>query len=1795
MKIKIDKIFPFLIYSTLLLMLSLTSCKPQKKGQSTASCASGEKFNSRTQKCEGFLQAPGATLTVVEMNEDGPDKTIVLEYQDVNQEKAKACRVVENEQEIELTSPQAKYGVPSAKAGIALGIIARDAIDSAAFPTHFTNASLSLISAESALTAAESATDNDQFKNALNTAATKLAEVGTFARNAGVNTGGQNVIDEATKLATIVDWITRRCYCTGGSCSTILSSEPDKFGVFGFKYNVEDESTGESAYQNVTVDVLSVNDLPIPYDQDIPAVNESLTSTPLPFTVTMPSGNDIDSLFLTYSLDYTSLPTKGTLSGCLTIAGQFTCTYTPSSGDSGVALADIGIKSSREIDGITYTAKFKGFAGDSISVEYLESSIKNVGTKVEVQVEDRKILVFIDPTQALSIHNHIKTAIENHPVAAAFVDVAVTTPGTLVVLDTPRSLQNGKDSFDQFQYIVNDGISNSTYKGRVSVEVLSQNDAPVNSNTGSGPFVITEDTASTQLTLGYSDVESETALSCFVNPADAINLIFTSNCTCLAGVCSIWVRPKQNYNGSASFKYQVTTNTNSSYEYYGGSSSSISIIGVNDAPMPSHGSLTVNESDTSSPLTYAVAIPVPSDVDSSSFTYGYVGVTGGTVSNCLGLNGTANNDLVCAFTPTDGNVFGTGGIASALIGTSNLITVQSKYTGISGNNISVQIVDHFGVIPGSEFVEVAYSAGEKVNFIVHIDSGNSNLGNVVTALNSDASSSQLITASTASSATVAGAFAQTYLVGGSDGAGKFTYSVSDGSTGSSYNGAINIDITEKNDPPVLCAFDSFKTAPECGLNGCYGENSPIGSITPRSVGVIYYHKKSAICYKSTGTSSNNDWSIIEVGGATAITGLIKDQNTNQTGKVLITNIRLDEGGGEHATASEDAQQILIEKVVVSDTTLIPLNDNNIRFYFGGSKITIANFAATPLATVGDANSEDEKEFRIEIIPQNTLVGTANIEIHLKDTDPASATTIVSFNVTVGDASANHQGWVNLTAFGPSVNKFDISNDAKKVCNYSETKCNGGFECTGSVDPTVSLTITPAQKNAVFYNSASDKCYYSTGTTTSSWVEFQSYCGITPAEYETGCDSTTNASCIGDNNPTTLAIVPTKLNSMFYDKTNNKCYRSIGYTTNDWEEYKATAEVKLQWNAFSVSPSLTSSISGYNVYRRLSGESFNYEVPVNKTLITNNVSGTYTFTDNAANSRFAPLSRTVYFYEIRPVVSSGSPAVLVETGTSETYSVIRVTVPDDNKTFVHRWIVNQTICRKMHASEIDIDDTNNYRCPYAGPGDSLIGGTSYYDFGRDLIVDRFEAGCPYTLASDVKNCGADTSDGSCLGIGNPNTDGVTAGDGAIYYSRGTGQCFKYDLGGTTWSEVNALAGGQVAASELATRYSLAEIPPLVNITQEKARDFCKEAISKPILGLCEFSQTGCGGGGVSACTGAGDPNGVMNTIGSGYVYLDSTNNKCYQSSAAGTGSWSEVYAGGEIAVELPTRKDQMAYSEWDFDDSSINDSVVLNYEVGLSLNVDSKCNSTSASGLTGYFSDSESPDINSLFTIPGTNSSGIRTLINGSDKTKSCQSKYGVQDAIGNVSEWTVERMVCADANNCNALVSTDPLALTLDNDMAPSVASAYDVWRIGFNGANLLGPCGDSNSPCATPLTDWTIDTLSFKGSRIAIPMGLLVASSFQPGTSGLENDPVAPYMKMLNNSSGLTSSQTHKDTVVYNTTTINADANNCGGMVTGGSYLTGTGAGVYHHEFIPCTTASANKRVDVGFRCVAPVTNYLE
>ncbi len=1377
----------------------------------------------------------------------------------------------------------------------------------------------------------------------------------------------------------------------------------------------------------------------------------------------------------------------------------------------------------------------------------------------------------------------VEDASDGDPAGALLQFVLATVPanGTVNFLNangdfryTPNLNYNGTDSFG-FRVIDPDG--GASLIANVTITINPVDDSPIATLTSIGNF--DEDTSFDDnnpvgdglITLtGYDPDNSGDIIGCYITNANKVYL--SSQCLCDNSVCKVGLTAINNQFASGSFDYVLISNET---PYYSDPQTvTFTINPVVDVPFAhglasvgvntdSDGNIRFLESSDHIGRVISFQLLPAIDVDQSGDTLVYNIVSmpeNGTLSDCLGLNASANDDLSCNYRPYNGNISDVVASPSRATLTLGDLTINSK---LYGSSISSQIIE-FIDIPTIRGLEFSIYRDNKV--VVFYKRNHSNTSSIANAINNGPDEvTSLITATATNTSIFNSAPGDYNLMGSVDVADKFTYNVHKRVGGTDYyslNRVVNISIVPVDDNPILCEYSSFSKAPECGTANCVGTSSPIGEITPTRDGIYYYDSQSSICYRSDLLSPDN-WVVSS--------GHISDQISNEQSPIIIDNLKIDEGGPD---ANENNQQMSIVEVTSSNSILIPVGQ--IDFYYRG--VLIGNGSSSmPILLNDGTTSADANDFRIVVDPRDGQNGTATITIAISDGNNRSE---IEFDVTIYNYSSHHGGWKNIMATGPSTDIFSrvVDND-KDVCSYSLDRCENGRECVGNSSPINNNSADPDHLDTIYFDKTNNKCYkidkssvavsigdidyypltnadinlnyiaggvagsevvsvsgnninvtiadnISTtnaiilaienhsvasrliraenknlnspqriissttisGVRNSNWQNFSTKCMISTTIDEPNCSSL-GLNCRGNGAP---SFNPSNLNSFYWDEENNICYRSFdGPDANNfpdgWQTYIATGETTLVFNAFNILGGAVA--SHYNVYRKLPSEEFDFQKPINREPVSKAVVMTYL--DNAINSTFAPVPGTVYFYQVRPVIQN------IATDSSENYKTIRVLVPPDNMSFVHRWIVNQRICSMMNK---EVDPNNNFSCRYEGPGDTgLASGSNRYDIGYDLLVDRFEAGCAYTSTTSGNDCSTD--DGSCIGQDEPYGT-ITADTGAIYYNRSSGRCYvnTSTTRGTDWKSISGV--------DFFENYNKRKLPPLVWLTQLQAANFCASSQRSDISIM-----------GINTAT---------------------------------------------VTARLPSRKQQITYSIWD---SSLSTNVINARETGLSLNSSSKCNTSKANGLEVGFFDVDIPDSNNFYSLPGNYSSDIRSLITGSDKTIACNSNFAVQDTIGNVSEWSSDRITCS-LSECDSVISGNSLSLTnlTTNDFRPGTGSD-DFSRWNLDGET--GPCASSNgTDCDGILLNWIISDENYGAGSFFVPMGLPAYTDF------LIDNPdsvVIPYMLEIGPTSGILSANLHQDKATINSHHILAESSRCGAISSGGNYRDENAAGIWNLSIKPC------------------------
>ena len=636
---------------------------------------------------------------------------------------------------------------------------------------------------------------------------------------------------------------------------------------------------------------------------------------------------------------------------------------------------------------------------------------------------------------------------------------------------------------------------------------------------------------------------------------------------------------------------------------------------------------------------------------------------------------------------------------------------------------------------------------------------------------------------------------------------------------------------------------------------------------------------------------------------------------------------------------------------------------------------------------------------------------------------------------------------------------------------------------------------------------------------------------------------TGVTCMG----ITLTDAGASATTVYFKVTINP----VSVTFNSWEQIMAVGDkvdhtartlddgyIYFEWAPFTMSGS---TISGYNVYCSEDSAlyTFDFTKPLNSTTIPNSI---YEFdsrttamdtTHPCLNTGTAgEFQRNKAFYFT--VVALDAAGVL--TGADDSAATIRVIMPPNNMSLVHRYMANKEMCDLMEQTP---DLSLGNACLYSGPGYVGISGTNYYDFyntgtskNYDLLVDTYEAGCPYSPASSGE-C-PETGNG-CIGKLDPNTRYTATGANKIYYNRGNGLCYASTGAGTVWSSVAVLdgAGTGAVSSLVSADYRSAKLPPLTQLTQTQAYNYCNDAAIDDV---------------------------PIKTDSAGTTLL--------------------------LDPRLPDRKEFIAMSAWS---PNLTDTEIDSIESGGSLDVNNYCNGQTNNGLT--YTSASVPTSSFWDTLPATSGWGEELVVTGSDATADCVSRYGIQDLVGNVAEYTVERIECTTGTGtCVYKIGVDGAwgaMIDLANDDSDGLST--DTIKYYFGPALAVdfgyGPYGTTN------ITSWDWDDETYSANYMFIPYGLpsRLSATYLTSAIGPANN-------------GITGSQLHGDRIYIQANTLAAEngANDFGAFTNGGSYKSGSdNAGRWTLEVLPeefgadmllTTTGAATSVPNVGFRCLLRV-----
>lgn len=327
----------------------------------------------------------------------------------------------------------------------------------------------------------------------------------------------------------------------------------------------------------------------------------------------------------------------------------------------------------------------------------------------------------------------------------------------------------------------------------------------------------------------------------------------------------------------------------------------------------------------------------------------------------------------------------------------------------------------------------------------------------------------------------------------------------------------------------------------------------------------------------------------------------------------------------------------------------------------------------------------------------------------------------------------------------------------------------------------------------------------------------------------------------DTNTTDLTQVMPTTTMTFNGWTNAK---SVGERVH-FDSSKGTAGVledgivELSWRE---STSSGAAITGYNIYYSTAPDGT--FTKLNGSAISTGVVGEdieYTVDESLLTAG------TAYYYKVSVIV--GGSEYFHEATSPTDHTIIRVIYPHDNVALVHRWIANGDMCDEIGrglaltvaaAGANDVDVENHYRCKYNGLAHTYDATAAdyFYDLGTDLLVDVNEVGCNVSKSACTSHSvGATAGVTDCVDDADPDSN-MEAAQFSVHYTKksATYGCFiQEDATASTpdWKSVESMIVSDINYNGLNYGNYIygnkAGLPPMGNITQEKAYEVCQTQV------------------------------------------------------------------------------------------------------------------------------------------------------------------------------------------------------------------------------------------------------------------------------------------------------------------------------------------------------------------------------
>jgi hypothetical protein len=710
------------------------------------------------------------------------------------------------------------------------------------------------------------------------------------------------------------------------------------------------------------------------------------------------------------------------------------------------------------------------------------------------------------------------------------------------------------------------------------------------------------------------------------------------------------------------------------------------------------------------------------------------------------------------------------------------------------------------------------------------------------------------------------------------------------------------------------------------------------------------------------------------------------------------------------------------------TSTAAMNDTSVRVYFnrptGGSgfftyRVYRDNSYGTPFKTFGTFDPVDSVNgtyFEITGLTASTAY-TLTLRAYdmIQGTEDSNVVTSTATTTAAMTTFPGASSISNITTSSARINWTHIA-DAVSYKIYNMT--SGTAVLAGIVSaPTANFTIPSlaASTNYIFrvrYVNASnveDSNATNQSFTTSSPITFA---GLTSISNVTGTTMQLNWSHVAgaityriDNvtsgTPVTLATTTAPINyKVVTGLTQGTTYifrvRAIDTygteDTNSVQVTQATTSVSITHNGWTDAYSVGKKVSydGSTITAASQRLEWNEMTPSAGSISSYNLyrstspSGTWTQVNGSAISTNSgnPVSYTVdasaltasiaYYYQVRAVVSGSE---ITPTATAPTdHTTIRMILPPNNMALVHRWIANEEMCSQIGRGIANngADFGNHYRCLYNGIGSTQDTSNNnwYYDVGYDMLFDQFELGCNVSMSACPSHTDGTTTTTACMGFFNGSNPAWAASNGSVGYNRYIDSSYYH----TCYYRV----GGNWAKT--------------------------------PDLSATELSPVSSGG------------NGYGGSFASNAAYLPPLANFSQQQVQSICQNFSVSISDNGSSINsskrLPRRKEVILAKAWPKSYSAAN---MYNVSAGVHP---TGCNKNGINNNLDV-NDDYYPSSSGVWWYLG----AART---GSNVTSACKSRYGIQDLIGNASEWTSDQISCTGTSCTHDVNNTIDINSKLD-------------------------------------------------------------------------------------------------------------------------------------------------------------------